>query len=58
MLAEHMVGSIEDEGSAGSGIGTLGGHGFIFGHKCPDGERRMATGLSACCRTHIFVTDA
>jgi hypothetical protein len=38
MLAEDMVGGIEDEGTAGGSIGTLGSHGIIFGQKCPFGE--------------------
>ncbi|MCU1088916.1 hypothetical protein JAK45_14640 [Stenotrophomonas maltophilia] len=38
MLAEHMIGGIEDEGTAGSSIGTLSGHGLIFGQDCPFGE--------------------
>ncbi|CRX66862.1 unnamed protein product [Stenotrophomonas maltophilia] len=33
-----MIGGVEDEGTAGSGIGTLGSHGIIFGQKCPIGE--------------------
>ncbi|KAG1530929.1 hypothetical protein G6F50_016999 [Rhizopus delemar] len=34
MLAEDMIGGVEDEGTAGSGIGTLGGHGST---PCVDG---------------------
>ncbi|WP_251278448.1 hypothetical protein, partial [Enterobacter hormaechei] len=33
-----MIGGVEDEGTAGSSIGTLGSHGIMFGQKCPIGE--------------------
>jgi len=52
-----MVGGIKDEGTAGSSIGTLGGHGFIIGQWCPVGETLSDGNVRLLLYAHLCKFD-
>jgi hypothetical protein len=49
MLAEHAVGGIEDQGAAGSRIGTLTLHGLFSDRNVRNGSRSGDTGMRPLC---------